>query len=894
MKIACFVNNYQYGENRFSKMRDQYGYDDVLLDKYHHIVWLDVPEDSVNWIKKLLGNDYHHNVVYAHEGSKDNIIQVFKNKLEFFKKKYQKDSEEKDFEKLFKEQNIKFTKKENEYSFENYKDLLKALQILIDRRIGYSVGYSENKKQLKIYNSNWKNKEEKITDSMNKDELFDKVLELLKGPESGYIDFLQNIVDTDDYLSIDELKEIAKTDPYKIARWLINEEIIDERHFSDSVEDFEKLKKEIEALNYPQADLRAHFEKIERLYKNKKITEEQYEELMNSLEEAEIWFKDLYTDASVKISDIIKKESEGYIIYSHKGKRLSKAFKTKKEAEERLKEIEMFKHMNKDSINNYIIKKEKDHYLIYERNKFVSSADTYSEAKKEIEELTKENSKEILHHYDVYYTDYASDMTFVENDVLAKSPEEAKKKVKIMYGKAIFGYPHDAICTDSKKEIKDNMKLPHLDALIEKLNAPMEFEFDGKKETEPSLYRFTYRVEGNSLKIYDENEEYTSNYEEDLYFMRLDIAQEFGFPKPKREDCIDKIHPKIEKALKEDGFGNEVLEWENNVIMSIHIPEKLKIDSIKVNNEEVLNWLNKFLVKKHDPKNKLGKTYIRSLTNEERLPNGVYHKATTGTSGILHYKGKDYYWYLDKNDKLIIEDTFIKDSNKRFICKSYFDNKQRGLEDQYETNDIEEAKEWIWSKSQSGLVTRIIDLKTGELWENENLELEDLERIQPYEEPEEIDIWEVSWYNDKGVKFKGEFDSEEDAKEFIEEHKKDPKHYDMKIKQTTLKLNDASKIKDEKNIEQIKNLIDEAYNYNNWEIWVDKILVKHGLPANPNETETIFDKMSEEQIKDAYKEIREEIKKIIDRDPNEFMRDEKRRKISEDFEIKFKTIADKK
>lgn len=50
-----------------------------------------------------------------------------------------------------------------------------------------------------------------------------------------------------------------------------------------------------------------------------------------------------------QIDDVIKKESEGYVIYSEKGKRLSKAYSTKKAAEERLKQIEMFKHMKKDS-----------------------------------------------------------------------------------------------------------------------------------------------------------------------------------------------------------------------------------------------------------------------------------------------------------------------------------------------------------------------------------------------------------------------------------------------------------------------------------------------------------------------------------------------------------------
>ncbi len=119
---------------------------------------------------------------------------------------------------------------------------------------------------------------------MTRDELFDKVLELLKGPEIDYIDYLQTLSDiSEDYLSIEELKELVKSDPYKIARNLIEEGIIDERYFIE--------------------------------------------------------------DSAISIGDVIKEEKGGYVIYSEKGKKLSKVYKNKKDAEERLKKIEMFKHM---------------------------------------------------------------------------------------------------------------------------------------------------------------------------------------------------------------------------------------------------------------------------------------------------------------------------------------------------------------------------------------------------------------------------------------------------------------------------------------------------------------------------------------------------------------------
>ena len=41
---------------------------------------------------------------------------------------------------------------------------------------------------------------------------------------------------------------------------------------------------------------------------------------------------------------MIRKTSKGYVVYSEKGKRLSKPYSTRKEAEERLRQIEYFKH----------------------------------------------------------------------------------------------------------------------------------------------------------------------------------------------------------------------------------------------------------------------------------------------------------------------------------------------------------------------------------------------------------------------------------------------------------------------------------------------------------------------------------------------------------------------
>ena len=45
-------------------------------------------------------------------------------------------------------------------------------------------------------------------------------------------------------------------------------------------------------------------------------------------------------------TDMIKKVSGGYRVLSEKGKNLGGPYKTKKEAEKRLKQVEFFKHKN--------------------------------------------------------------------------------------------------------------------------------------------------------------------------------------------------------------------------------------------------------------------------------------------------------------------------------------------------------------------------------------------------------------------------------------------------------------------------------------------------------------------------------------------------------------------
>lgn len=81
MKVACLVNNFQYGENRFEKMRQNYAYQDEQIDNNHHVVFLDVAEDDYKFLKDLLKSDLHNNVNKKSAFSEKGWIEMYKQRL---------------------------------------------------------------------------------------------------------------------------------------------------------------------------------------------------------------------------------------------------------------------------------------------------------------------------------------------------------------------------------------------------------------------------------------------------------------------------------------------------------------------------------------------------------------------------------------------------------------------------------------------------------------------------------------------------------------------------------------------------------------------------------------------------------------------------------------------
>ena len=109
------------------------------------------------------------------------------------------------------------------------------------------------------------------------------------------------------------------------------------------------------------------------------------------------------------------------------------------------------------------------------------------------------------------------------------------------------------------------MALENLEKLFTELNSPKTE--DG--ETFESEFDFDYQLDEDKLYIFDKNEVYNINYAEDMYYLALDMFHEFGrefnLSKPTRAEFEDTIFPRIQEAVKKDGFGD--LDWETNVRM---------------------------------------------------------------------------------------------------------------------------------------------------------------------------------------------------------------------------------------------------------------------------------------------------------------------------------------
>lgn len=114
-----------------------------------------------------------------------------------------------------------------------------------------------------------------------------------------------------------------------------------------------------------------------------------------------------------------------------------------------------------------------------------------------------------------------------------------------------------------KGKIEETKKsASNLQKLIDELNASSTI--DGEKIE--SSFKFKLVEENGQLFLFDENENFTINYEEDMAYMYQDIVDEFGGKMP---EVLDTITPRIEEAVKADFGKDAYIEWEDTVRMIV-------------------------------------------------------------------------------------------------------------------------------------------------------------------------------------------------------------------------------------------------------------------------------------------------------------------------------------
>ena len=110
-----------------------------------------------------------------------------------------------------------------------------------------------------------------------------------------------------------------------------------------------------------------------------------------------------------------------------------------------------------------------------------------------------------------------------------------------------------------KKLKVENLK--NLRKVIEELNAPKSYDIDGTIETFDSPFNFVIKQRNDlyegAIAVYDRNEEYNIDYEENMSCL---LGTNF----------TDDILPKLEDAIKEDLKNPDAyLEHYDSVIMTI-------------------------------------------------------------------------------------------------------------------------------------------------------------------------------------------------------------------------------------------------------------------------------------------------------------------------------------
>ena len=145
------------------------------------------------------------------------------------------------------------------------------------------------------------------------------------------------------------------------------------------------------------------------------------------------------------------------------------------------------------------------------------------------------------------------------------SIEQKKELAKLLANKSpakkVYNFLIESVeCEKCDLEEARALKHPNIDKLVQKLNAD-----NGDLE---SLFRFKVVDYPDHIELYDANEQYNIDYDDEAFYLAVDAADEFGFEKPKYDESS--VTKSIRDAVKKD-FGKDAYpEWQDSVRMVIY------------------------------------------------------------------------------------------------------------------------------------------------------------------------------------------------------------------------------------------------------------------------------------------------------------------------------------
>ena len=144
--------------------------------------------------------------------------------------------------------------------------------------------------------------------------------------------------------------------------------------------------------------------------------------------------------------------------------------------------------------------------------------------------------------------------------------EQKKELAKLLANKSpakkVYNFLSESVeCEKCDLEEGKKLRHPAIDKVVAKLNAPIDDDVE-------SLFRFKVVDYPDHIEIYDANEQYNIDYDDEAFYLAVDAADEFGFEKPKYDESS--VTKSIRDAVKKD-FGKDAYpEWQDSVRMVIY------------------------------------------------------------------------------------------------------------------------------------------------------------------------------------------------------------------------------------------------------------------------------------------------------------------------------------